>query len=135
MDSQSARWEHGSLLVLTRMVPGLVGKSIRSLDWQVMLLALDAMVPPLTSLFFAIMACVAVALLLALIDSGILLVATVSILATLVFSLGVAWYRYGRGSLHFADAVMLPIYMIRKLSVYLDFVKGRISGWTRTDRK
>ncbi|MEO9876457.1 MAG: glycosyltransferase family 2 protein [Anderseniella sp.] len=134
MDSQSKRWEHGSLQVLRHIVPGLLGKSIRSLDWRLMLLALDATVPPLTALILVIGACCAVTTIPAMLGSWNLLLGSFSLLTVLVISLGIAWSCYGRDTLHVGDIMKLPFYVVRKLPIYFGLLRGRASSWTRADR-
>lgn len=133
--TQRRRWEHGHLSMVLTEVPRATAKAIITFNGQLLSVALDLMVPPLSLLVLAT-GCFAV---LALVQTvvwgaslpGALLLCTA---AALVASVLLAWLTWGREVLSTRELLSIPAFIGRKLGVYAGFVTKRERSWTRTDR-
>jgi hypothetical protein len=132
--TQRRRWEHGHLGVILAGVPRLLGAALRG-RWAALALALELGVPPLSALVMA--ACGALGVLAvwgAFGGSRLPTLVLGGALALASVSLTLAWLRFGRATLPAATLVRTPIYMLRKVPLYLGFFTRRQSDWVRTDR-
>lgn len=134
--TQRRRWEHGHMQTLLGECPRLIADAFRKGDLAVLALALDLAVPPL-SLFVLLQLGLLVVDLLALWLTGAgwpLRVMGWSLLFLAVAVL-VGWYRWGRHILSVAELAEVPLYILRKIPLYLAFWKKRETRWVRTERK
>lgn len=132
--TQRARWEHGSLDVLRRhALPGLV-EGAKTGNLQLLMLSLDALIPPIT-VFGALLVALA-AITAAFAISGRFEPFLLTLIACALFacSLAMAWFRYGRDVLPISKLMGLAPYLLEKLRIYGQ--RGRQSSrtWTRTGR-
>jgi len=132
---QRRRWEHGHLsMVTTEVLPAML-KAVATLNGQLLSVALDLMVPPLSLLVLALggLSGLAVVQTLAwgMSFPGGLLLCTASALAASVL---LAWATWGREVLSTRELLSIPGFIARKLGVYTGFVTKRERTWTRTDR-
>ena len=133
--SQRRRWEHGHIAMIVMYLPALVLKSIIKRDYKLFALALDLAIPPLTLL--ALFAIVLLGITgIAKIAFGVNTPFFLSVITLFLFSLAVliAWVGFGRDILSFRDVISLPIHMLTKIPLYLQFVLDRQKKWIRTDR-
>jgi hypothetical protein len=132
--TQRRRWEHGHLSVMLSGVPRLLGAALRG-RLSALALALEVGVPPLSALLLA--TSVVLALLVAWgVAGGSWLPAVVlgGASALCVLGLTAAWLRFGRATLPAATLVRTPLYVLRKVPLYLGFLTRPQSDWVRTDR-
>lgn len=135
MAKQRTRWEHGYLSVLLNRVPGVVAAGLRQRRPALAAVALDLAVPPL-SLLVVLAAGVAGLCL----GAGLLLGAwgpfgaVAAAILGLALGLGAAWARFGRAYLPAAAMLSIPLYVLWKLPIYLNFVRRREKQWVRTER-
>jgi hypothetical protein len=132
--TQRRRWEHGHLSVLLAGVPRLLKAGLKG-RWSALALALELGVPPLSALVMA--AGVVLGLLVVCGAAGgswwpALVLGGAIVLASL--SLAAAWLRYGREALPASTLIRTPIYILRKVPLYLGFLRRPQSDWVRTDR-
>lgn len=132
--SQRTRWEQGHLRSIVAHVPRLLAGSVRRPS--LLLLAMELAVPPfsllvmLSAVWFGV---VAAAGLLSLASGWILgLNAGLALLA--VIAVGLAWVRVGRDVLPIGFAVMIPVWVLRKIGVYAGLARGGERNWVRTER-
>jgi cellulose synthase/poly-beta-1,6-N-acetylglucosamine synthase-like glycosyltransferase len=133
--SQRRRWEHGHLSMMLSDVPRAVIKAAATRNPQLLSVALDLMVPPLSLL---------VLVLAGLTIGGVIQTATQGLgwsavsVWVLSFSLGIAvfasWARWGRAVLTAREFMSIPAFVVRKLGVYGAFLWRRERQWRRTDR-
>jgi len=134
--SQRKRWEHGHLATLREYAPKLIGQGLRQGRTDLIALALDLMVPPLSLL---------VALLIGAL--GFTAVATwfgaspfpFAIAFANLFAIGIgvllAWFAHGRTLVRARDLGAIPLYVLWKIPLYFSFfTKGRHASWDRTER-
>lgn len=134
-DAQRRRWEHGHLSMVLTDVPKALMRSLESGNTQLLAVALDLLVPPLSLLVLALaaLAMLAVFQLVFWTPSIAALVALIMAF-TMAVSVLLAWSRWGRHALSGTDLLGIPGFVLRKLGVYVGFIKRRETNWTRTDR-
>jgi cellulose synthase/poly-beta-1,6-N-acetylglucosamine synthase-like glycosyltransferase len=136
-DIQRSRWEQGHVAMTLKAAPRLICTAVMHRNVELLALALDLAVPPLS--------------LLCMLNAGLFVVAAVAagigfsdtpllISAASLFGLALAvslcWFTYGRDILPFRAIVLIPGYVARKLPLYGRILSGRTATrWVRTDRK
>jgi cellulose synthase/poly-beta-1,6-N-acetylglucosamine synthase-like glycosyltransferase len=133
--SQRTRWEHGHLQTLLTQVPRLVKLALQQRRLDVLAIALDLSVPPLSLLvmFWLATACLTALVgfvgitwlpALALGGEGILLLTAIL----------VAWAKFGRAELPIQTLLAVPLYVLWKIPLYFAFLVRPQTKWVRTDR-
>jgi cellulose synthase/poly-beta-1,6-N-acetylglucosamine synthase-like glycosyltransferase len=127
--TQRRRWEHGHMATIARIVPRLV---VRGLARPRLLgLALHLAVPPLALLVLLGVGGVGLfAVLGHWPPAGLLLGAMSAALLGLLLT----WAVFARDRLPARDLVLLPLYVLRKVPIYLGFIFRRQKAWVRTER-
>lgn len=136
MLQQRTRWEHGHLTTLLDQVPRLLRAGLGRRDKHLLALGLDLMVPPLALLVLLHVALASVSTLLGLFASSWLPLAIIGTsLLCLVGAVFLGWFRFGRPEIPFRYVAQVPLYVGRKLPMYLSFLRGRReTDWQRTER-
>lgn len=134
-ETQRTRWEHGHLQTLLTQVPTLAKAAWQQGRVDLLAIALDLLVPPLSLLVTLWLASFAVATLAAglglsalpmwlLGGQGVLLV--VAILS--------AWGKYCRATLPLKTLAAIPLYILWKIPLYFAFLAKPETAWVRTER-
>lgn len=133
--TQRTRWEHGHLTTILTQVPRLLVLSMKHRRWNLLCLACDLAIPPLSLL-------VAMYTTMLLITTGVafvtsqpaptLLMLAVSPLFFLAIAAG--WFVHCRRVIPFGTLLVAPLYMLRKLPIYGRFLWNRQRAWIRTER-
>ena len=133
--SQRTRWEHGHLSVLLAEAPRLLLGAMRSGSLNLIALALELAVPPI-SLFLPLFGLAGAAFLLTAAVSGAWGVFAIwgTAAATMTLGLAFAWQRFGRQVLPPEKLRCIPGYAASKFGIYRQFVTRRQTAWVRTDR-
>ena len=132
---QRTRWETGHLNTIARGLPGLLGNAVSAANLDLLVLALDAAVPPLAFLALAILAISAAGvLMLALGGSSVPLV--LGVLAALLMTGAVllARLKLGKDTISLLELSLIPAYVISKLVLYSRIVAGKQVKWIRSKR-
>jgi len=133
--SQRTRWEHGHLKTLLTQVPRLLKGAIAQKRIDLLGLAFDLCVPPLSLLvllWIGIFSCI---LGCTLFGSPLLpaqLLASEGIL--LVISIGLAWGKFARHLVPFTMLLTIPLYVVSKIPLYFRFLLRPQKEWVRTER-
>lgn len=132
---QRTRWEHGHLQILTSYTPKLLWQSLRQGRVELLALALELVILPLSLLVMVWAGLAGVTGLLAL-TTGIGLPFQIAAIAglALLLAIGLAWYRYGQADLSLRQMVMLPLYILWKIPLYVAFLIRPEKQWIRTQR-
>lgn len=133
---QRRRWEHGHLDMLRHHFLRLIKESIAQRRVDLLALALDLAVPPLTLLILleAVML-IAAAALFAATGSGVALLAASFATVCTLLALGVAWVVFGRGVLAVRHVLLAPAYLLQKMPLYVSyFLRRKQRDWERTRR-
>lgn len=133
--TQSSRWVHGHLGMLITTIPKCLIEGIVKLNPKLVLIALDAAVPPLSLLILVQVCFLPFSFLLHIIGLtvGPFRVALVANLLLLV-GLMLAWHGWGQQILTPKDVQKIPSFVAKKLFIFRRFFGSRESGWTRTER-
>jgi cellulose synthase/poly-beta-1,6-N-acetylglucosamine synthase-like glycosyltransferase len=133
--TQRTRWEHGHLRTLLHQVPRLAVAAVRRRRIDLLGLAVELSVPPLSLLF----------LLWVLAGTGSVLVwyfggspLPALVLAgsglALLLSIFTAWLKFGRRRLPLTSLLAVPAYALWKMPIYLRFFLRPQRAWVRTER-
>jgi cellulose synthase/poly-beta-1,6-N-acetylglucosamine synthase-like glycosyltransferase len=133
--SQRRRWEHGHLQTLFSQSPRLLAGFLRTGRFDLVAMAVDLSVPPLSLLTAINMLALVVTLgwgvvqgqfaPFAVAASGTLL---------LVSSIAAAWWGFARDRVPFRALLTIPGYVAAKLPLYATFLYRRERAWVRTSR-
>jgi len=134
--TQRKRWEQGHLEMIFKTAPRLLATAIVRRDRNLLAVALDLAVPPLSLLGMLVLGIFGLSLWPAI--SGYSFVAlaigTTSLIAFMIATV-VAWLKCGRDVVPPSALLLIPSYAFRKLKLYRQFFSGKIdSNWIRTDR-
>jgi cellulose synthase/poly-beta-1,6-N-acetylglucosamine synthase-like glycosyltransferase len=121
--SQRTRWEHGHLQTLMQQVPRLLLAAFEQRRLDLLGLALEVSIPPLTMLVLLWMP------LLFVVPQWALLA-----LSSISLCIIVAWVKFGRTKFSLSALLSTPLYIFWKLPIYARFVFRRQKTWIRTER-
>jgi cellulose synthase/poly-beta-1,6-N-acetylglucosamine synthase-like glycosyltransferase len=132
---QRTRWEHGHMGTLLTQAPRLLVAAVRQRRLDLLGLALELSVPPLSVLGLLYAAAAAAAGLLwsaagAPLPAALLACGGLAAAGALLAS----WARFGRKSLPFTSLLAAPLYALGKVPIYLAFVLRPQRAWARTAR-
>lgn len=133
--SQRSRWEHGHIEMILTEVPRLLKASLAQKRLDLLALALEISVPPLSLLILFWLASLTVAIIsgllgLSWLPFGILAVAGL----TIVLAVFRAWYKFARLEIPAATLAKSLIYLIWKIPIYLAYLANPKSRWLTTER-
>jgi cellulose synthase/poly-beta-1,6-N-acetylglucosamine synthase-like glycosyltransferase len=132
--SQRTRWEHGHLQTMRTQIPSLLRAAIQQKRLDLLAIALDLCIPPLSLLIMiwvtATVVCSAGILL------GIWLPLVIILLAGLLIFTAVlaAWFKFGRVDLPASTLLAVPLYILWKIPLYFAFLVKPQTKWVRTER-
>jgi cellulose synthase/poly-beta-1,6-N-acetylglucosamine synthase-like glycosyltransferase len=132
---QRTRWEHGHLRTLLGQAPRLVNAAFRQRRLDLLALALELSVPPLSLLFLLWVATLA-GLVGGWWAGGSALPAVVLAAGgcAVVLSILAAWARFGRERLPLRSLLAAPLYILWKVPIYVAFLLRPQRTWIRTER-
>ena len=133
--TQRTRWEHGHLRTLLTQVPRLLARAIRTFRCDLLLLAIDLSIPPLSLLVmgttaFCLFATIAWLLGASIIPAVIALSAVLGIGSCVL----VGWAVHCRQQIPLQALLLAPLYALLKAPLYLAFLWKRQQQWIRTAR-
>lgn len=133
--TQRTRWEHGHLKTLLVQTPRLVWLSISKRRFDLLCLAFDLAIPPL-SLLVALWAGVWLVALAAWLSGGsVLPLVVISALGTtLALAVLIGWCVHCRRQVALRSLLAAPFYALWKLPIYATFLFHPQREWTRTTR-
>jgi cellulose synthase/poly-beta-1,6-N-acetylglucosamine synthase-like glycosyltransferase len=134
--TQRTRWEHGYMQTILTQCPYLVWKGLRDFRPDLLLVALDLAVPPLSLLVFSSLVAVVVSLVGSWLSGtwwAVLLLGVVCGAAGI--GLCVAWAMFARQRLPLRAIAAIPAYVLKKLPIYAGFLLHRQRAWVRTERQ
>ena len=134
--SQRRRWEQGALSMLMRQGLATFAQGLARLDFNVMGLALDMLVPPLVFHATLLAALLGVTGLFSVITgSSFLLPLAALFLCALFFSaILLSWAYFGRDILPVRVWPKLLSHVLAKLKIYRKSEAGKGNEWVRADR-
>ena len=133
--SQRRRWEHGHLRTILAQVPLLLARSVLRRDFRLFCLAWDLSIPPLALLAVLWSATIILSLAAGLAGASWWPAAILSvggIITTMAFS--GAWFVHCRRQIPFSALLTAPLYILRKIPIYISFIIRPQNSWVRTQR-
>jgi cellulose synthase/poly-beta-1,6-N-acetylglucosamine synthase-like glycosyltransferase len=133
---QRERWEHGHLATILAESPRLLKAALQRRDFNLLAMALDLAVPPLSVLGLSLSLILGMSFLASLLtDNMASLWGMIILNGIFIASFFVAWYRFGRNILSFQALCGVPVYILRKIPLYAAFLIKRQQDWVKTDRQ
>ena len=134
-ETQRTRWEHGHLQSILTYVPVLLKAALHKRRFDLLALALDLCVPPLSLLVvlwivFSLSSLLAVYLGASWMPAGFLAIAGL----VLISAIFVAWAKFGRADLPLRELLAIPFYILWKVPLYFKFLVRPQKAWVRTER-
>lgn len=133
--SQRTRWEHGHLQTILTQTPRLLRAALAQRRLDLLVLALEVSVPPLSLLGLLWMAVLGIAI-VGGIQTGFWQPALLVGLQGLLMGVAIlsAWARFGREEISLSSLLSLPLYLLWKVPLYLAFIFNPQKKWIRTPR-
>ncbi|MBX7105256.1 MAG: glycosyltransferase family 2 protein [Gemmataceae bacterium] len=128
--SQRRRWEHGHMATIARTVPRLLVSGL--VRPRLLGLALHLGVPPLALLALLGVGGVALFAVLGQWQPAAMLLGAMT---AALLGLLMTWAVFARDRLPARDLILLPVYVLRKVPIYLGFIFRRQKAWVRTERE
>jgi cellulose synthase/poly-beta-1,6-N-acetylglucosamine synthase-like glycosyltransferase len=133
--SQRTRWEQGHVQTLLTQVPRLLKASLQQKRFDLLALALELCVPPLSLLVMMWIAVMGAALLAGSLGISWIPAIFVAIEGLLILiSIVGAWYKFGRADLPVLALLAVPFYLLWKIPLYLAILVRPQTKWIRTER-
>jgi cellulose synthase/poly-beta-1,6-N-acetylglucosamine synthase-like glycosyltransferase len=135
--SQRKRWEQGHMALIASSIPRLICESFISKNFQLLALALDASIPPLTLLGIMVLFMVGISGFSAKfgLSPSALFLSSATLLLYLVAIL-LSWSKFARDILPPRSILSVAAYALGKLPLYFQLLsRSGNSQWIRTDRK
>jgi cellulose synthase/poly-beta-1,6-N-acetylglucosamine synthase-like glycosyltransferase len=134
--SQRTRWEHGHLQTLLTQVPRLLKAAIQQQRGDLLAIALDLSVPPLSLLVMVWLIALGFALVAYQLGTSVIpvmgLVAQGLLIGIAIFA---AWGKFCRTDLSALTLLTVPLYILWKVPLYFAFLVQPQKKWIRTDRE
>lgn len=133
--SQRVRWEHGHLKTLLTQVPQLIKASLGQRRFDLLAIALDLCIPPLSLLVMMWAAVMGGALLAGALGASWIPAIFLAIQGLLILiSIIGAWAKFGRADLPARTLLAVPFYILWKIPLYFAFLVRPQTKWIRTER-
>ena len=134
-ETQRTRWEHGHLQSILTYVPGLLKAALQKRRFDLLALALDLCVPPLSLLVVLWMGSSLSSLVAAYLGASWMPVDFLAIAGLfLISAIFAAWAKFGRVDLPLRELLAIPFYILWKVPLYFNFLVRPQKTWVRTER-
>ena len=133
--SQRTRWEHGHIWTILSLAPRYLFSALRRGNFALLAMVLDLLIPPL-ALFSVLTAILGTAAYLSWAGGGpVVALALLCIpVAVCVLLLSLVWFLFARDILPWSKVWLVPVYIIRKLPMYLLALLRPERNWVKTNR-
>ena len=134
--SQRTRWEHGALQIMINQIPRLLKISWENKRSDLLFMALDLSVPPLSLLVILWLLVLAINLLGGFF-LNIWLPAQCILILGLVLTLSIvaSWSKFGSEIIPWQKLLYVPWYLLWKIPLYLKFLVSPQQEWVKTERE
>ncbi len=133
--SQRTRWEHGHLQTLFTQCPRLLKAAIQTGRYDVLALALDLIIPPLSLLVMIWIVGFFVTGIGAWSDLSLIPFAIIVLQGLSMFiSVYLGWYAFGQQDIPLTALLSIPLYLLWKIPIYFKFLVNPQHKWVRTER-
>ncbi|MBR8826483.1 MAG: glycosyltransferase [Gomphosphaeria aponina SAG 52.96 = DSM 107014] len=133
--SQRSRWEHGHIETILTETPRLLRAAFRQKRWDLVAIALELFIPPLSLFLIFWLFATGSALLATTIGVSFIPFIIFAWVGILIFlAIFIAWAKFGRNNISLVTLLSAPFYVLWKFPLYLAFFFQRQSRWTKTER-
>lgn len=133
--SQRTRWEHGHLRTMQTQIPLLIAAALQQRRLDLLAIALDLAIPPLSLLVMLWLGTLGLTLLAGVLRLSWLPAVIAAISGGLIgTAVVVAWLRFGRNTLPAQTLLAVPFYLLWKIPLYFKFLVKPQTQWVRTER-
>jgi cellulose synthase/poly-beta-1,6-N-acetylglucosamine synthase-like glycosyltransferase len=133
--TQRTRWETGHLRMICSRIPQLIRQGVTRGNWDLVVLATDAAVPPLTLLSISIGAALLTASILAALGGSIVpLGISLTAAGALALSVMLAAKKLGINAISLNSLGLIGGYAASKLAIYAGAMTGKPIEWVRSKR-
>ncbi len=133
--SQRTRWEHGHLQTLLEQVPRLLKESLRQQRIDLLALALELAIPPLSLLVLLWLGMTVIGIGSSLyLDNWWGLTVQLTSGGLLFLAIFIAWYNFGRKQVSLQTLLTIPLYLLWKIPLYFFFLIRPQKEWIKTER-
>jgi cellulose synthase/poly-beta-1,6-N-acetylglucosamine synthase-like glycosyltransferase len=132
--TQRKRWEHGHLGMIVQEGLPLLGRGIKSLDFEMVAMALDLCVPPVALLFLlsGVFGLVSFIFYVSGNNAAPWILGIVQFLLLSLFVL-IAWLKHGTKIISLtALLTFAPVYALSKIKMYISFFGNRQTEWVKS---
>jgi cellulose synthase/poly-beta-1,6-N-acetylglucosamine synthase-like glycosyltransferase len=134
--SQRTRWEHGHLQTLLSQVPRLLKAMLHQRRGDLLVIALDLSVPPLSLLVMIWLIALGFALVAYQLGTSVIPVMVLLVQGLLIgIAILAAWGKFCRADLSASTLLMVPLYLLWKVPLYFAFLVKPQKKWIRTERE
>jgi glycosyltransferase involved in cell wall biosynthesis len=135
--TQRERWETGHIQMILKNGPRMLYSTLRHPSFDLLALTLDMAVPPLSLLASLLFGVFLLSSLFAVFgQSYSALIISGTNLLGFIFSIGLAWLRFGREVLPPRALLSIAPYVVSKYRLYTQILSGKNpTQWVRTDRE
>lgn len=134
--TQRTRWEHGHIQTLLTQVPRLLKAAMQQRRWDLLSIALDLSIPPLSLLVLLWAGMFALSLIVGMLTGSLMLPLLNGIGGVLLLSsILLAWARFARAIVPLKMLLLIPFYVLWKIPVYFAFLVRPQKEWIRTMRE
>ncbi len=133
-NTQKVRWVHGHLQTFLTQVPQMIHLSLVQRRFDLLAVALDLAIPPLSLLCAIWLAMTTLALFSSLFFTSswtMIFLGEGLLLFTAVFA---TWLRFGRSYIKLQSLLLIPVYVLENINVSLSFIRSPQKEWVRTKR-
>jgi cellulose synthase/poly-beta-1,6-N-acetylglucosamine synthase-like glycosyltransferase len=133
--SQKSRWEHGHIETTLMETPRLLKAAIDQKRLDLLIIALDLLIPPL-SLFVSLwLGLTLISLLMTIFNLSYTPFILSAMAGLMIFTaILIAWVKFGKQELSLITLFKIPLYILWKIPIYFNFLFKRQSEWIRTER-
>ena len=133
--TQRTRWEHGHIQTLLTQTPRLTTASVQQKRFDLLAIALDLSIPPLSLLVAIWLAAFTASILAAIIGTSPVPAILLAVQGLLILvSIVSAWAKFGRTEISGVTLLSVPFYILWKIPLYVGFILNRQTKWVRTER-
>lgn len=132
--TQRTRWEQGHILTLFTQAPRLFKEAGKQKRFDLLFLALDLSIPPLSFLVAIWFAMTTIAVGLGFLGNWTAAIAAGIEGGLLLLAIALAWLKFGRKVIPLKSLLSIPGYILWKLPIYSQLLVEPEQQWIRTER-
>ncbi len=135
-NTQKMRWVHGHLQTLITQVPRLILAGLQQKRFDLITIALDLLVLPISLLVTLWIIFTSIALCMSLVLATSPLPTNILLIEGLLLGIAItsAWLNFGRNDLPIQALLKIPFYIVWNIGIYWSFIINPQKSWIRTER-